>query len=458
LSTCPLTTEVVRYFNSNLKNGSQIALVKSASNATDGGIVLLNDEANKPFSYFLDNSPIVANSKISTDLKNPTVPERFTTSLEEQIYEYQSRPWQKELNANQVSIAKPAFPPKKPEKEKDTKDEDDSAESDDEDDDQNDDDDEEGEEDEEEDQEEGDDEETNAEEEQEDSNEKYRIQIAAQSKHSEQEDSNNKYQKQIDVRDRHSQSARKWTVNKKSKKTKKSKKDAKPKPPTGLPPGMIKVYGIPQPSFDNEFTSISGQIGRGPVVIFDQDDYDSHLPHPGPPVKQRPSRPKSRPQVTTSNRQRNTHTASSTLTIPSRTSHTVKQSQRKKSQAAKVKIASSEEEDEDDDEDEEEDDERARVISFNGRSSSNEEDQQEDSRTSAHYMTSAYGSFPAPRPEEYYRNGIPPRPRPVIPSPYPSASMRSDTTIRGRLNFMPNPPGAGLVRPYYPSPSGYYAY
>jgi len=478
-----LTTEVVRYFNSNLKNGSQIALVKQAQNATEGGLVLLNDQANRPYAYFLDNSPIVANSKISTDLKNPTVPDRFITDLEQQIYEHKVKP--ANTGAEAVSIATPVFPPapskkKSPSKSSGDDDEDGSNEEDEDDENGEDEEDEEENEDEEEDEEEedqeddGNDEEANGDEP--DSlddlinNPEYQVR-------------NYKYNNiKKGVKDTQ---GRKWKVNKKPKKTKvKVQEQTSPKP--GLPPGIIKVYGIPQPSFDNEFSHIAGQIGSGPVVIFDQDDYDDHLPHRGPPVPQ----PRPRPRQPVSTRQRNSYAPINAPKKPVSSSKTtnnklVNHSKIVIKPKATVKVASSEEEDEEDEDEDEEEDERS---SRNGLSSSRtssasveDEEQRGNGRPStSHYMTSSYGVFPAPRAEEYYRNGIPPRPRPVIPaqthhnqyssasSPDLSRSESSNTQIRGRLNFRPNTPGSGLIRPAYypiaaaqqapPSRGSYYSY
>lgn len=360
MTTCPLTAEVVRYFNSNLKNGSQIALLKQTYNSSQGGLVVLNDRGGVPHPYFLDNSPIVANTYINTDLKNPSVGERYPLEdIQHPIYE---NAFPSKFNYNSVSLTE------KKKTKKSEKSKEDDEESDEERDDEE--------------EEEGDEDD-----EQNDDNE------------IENDDDDEEYE-------RHEKISRYRTRVKPTKNTKIITKTAPtPAPKSDLPKGIIKVYGVAQPSIDNEFSKISNQLGTGAIHLFDQDDLDDYLPHPGPatPIQQQD--------------------------VVSSDKYTIS-----KKPSKKVVVLDSDEEDEN--EEEEEDDlPSKRSPPFIKRENTRPHPQRLNPayrRPHNFATTPSYGAFPAPRPEEYYHNGKPLRPRPRPPTPY-------KIPMTYRQNFRPRP-------------------
>ncbi|CAL8091089.1 unnamed protein product [Orchesella dallaii] len=273
LQSCPLTTEVIRFFNSNLRNGTQIEIKKipQGSNSTGGGLVVLNNDVDGPKqAYFVDNSPQVANTKITTDLKNPSIPTSFNEDeVQFPIYEKKPNPNPQNSNLNQHgqdTKRKPKpQPPKEPSKEDSEEEQDDEPESDEEaDDDDDDDDDEEEEEDENGEEEDEEDEEEDAEDD-ESSNDSEK---AARKK---PKKSFGNSRPKID----HEQLQGQDTNQPNFKVVIKPKKPPR-QPPQGptLPPGIIRVYGVPQPSFDKDFSVIADQIGNRPVINFGEEDID----------------------------------------------------------------------------------------------------------------------------------------------------------------------------------------
>lgn len=290
LQTCPLTTEVIRFFNTNLRNGTTLEVKKipPTGSTSEGLVVLSNDKATgAQQTFFVDNSPKV-NTKLQNDLKNPSLPTSYNPEeVHYPVYEKKpKKPYVKNDDlpkyGEDIIKREPATTATPPKRQSDDSDEeqDDEDNSD-------------------EDEDEEEDDIGRREDENEDEEEDEEFDDVGSSEDDTQYDEGEGESDEEDGSDDDSEK-KQPEQNKKVLNLKQQgdhiklqggltnqpnveiilrqppKVVAPPKPT--LPPGIIRVYGIPQPSFDREFGQV--QIGQ-PVNLFGDEFLDS------PPYRRR---------------------------------------------------------------------------------------------------------------------------------------------------------------------------
>ncbi len=293
LQTCPLTTEVIRFFNTNLRNGTTLEVKKipPSGGASEGLVVLSNDQVTgAQQTFFVDNGPKV-NTRVQNDLKNPSIPTSHNPEeVQYPIYEKQPKIHPKNDNTKndhpkygediiKRDITTPPTPPKR--QKEDSEEEQDDEENSDEDDDEEEDD--IGRKEDENDYEEEDEEFDDAGSSEDDT--QYDEGESDEEDGSDDDSENKKKQPEQNKKVLHLKQQgdhiklQGGLTNQPNVEIilRKPPKVIVPPKPT-LPPGIIRVYGVPQPSFDREFGQI--QIGQ-PVNLFGDEFLDS------PPYKRR---------------------------------------------------------------------------------------------------------------------------------------------------------------------------
>ena len=388
----------------------------------------MNDRGGVPHPYFLDHSPIIANTYINTDLKNPSVGDRFPldNSIRHPIYE---NAYPQKFNTAIVSLANDPSKNSNKKKKNANKDSDeDEAESEendeDDEDDQNDDDDDDGE---------------------------------VEGRH---QDENVRYksnQERSQLSSKSKQQTRRIVIKVKPqiKKAQQTRRLPQKK-------GVIQVYGVYQPSFDTEFSQTSTQIGTGPVRLFDH-DYD------GADVRYQKEKPKTPTSSVSPTRKPKPVAPPPKQKLVSSKPDSEQASNSDEEdddeQQDDVDVEAEEEEDqEEDEEDDDTEDYKKRSIAQKSQSQPHPHNlkklqqlRQNPSYRRPHNFatTPSYGSYPAPRPEEYYHNGKPLRERPPTPVYSKPVIYKPRPELR-RLNIV-HAPGSALMRPR-PRPGRYQRY